>query len=61
MVNDIGGSLSRAVLDDKISNRCVVYALAGLVYKIVYHIFTWTTDDILYIERSNINITLYKT
>ena len=42
-VNNFVGSLSRAILDGKISKRCEV---CGLVY-IVNYLFAGTTDDVL--------------
>ena len=43
---DIGGFLSRVVLDGKISKRCEVYALVGSLCNIVNRLFTGTTDDV---------------
>ena len=42
-----GGSLSRAILDGKISKRYEIFALAGSPYNIVNHLFTGITDDVL--------------
>ena len=42
-----GGSLSRAILDGKISKRCEICGLTGSLYNIVNHLFTGTTDDVL--------------
>ena len=43
----LGGSLSRAILEGKISKKCGVCALAGSLYNIVNHLFKGTTHDVL--------------
>ena len=47
MINKIGGSQSRAVLDGKISKKYVVYAPADSLYDTVYYLFKGTTNDVL--------------